>query len=195
MTKVELGLTVVEVYMKGLILGLLLIPTTVVAEHEVGVGYSDLSRVFKYKDGSVLKYDLKAIQLKYSYWTDFNLGIQFSLSKSDVGEEVYKGNYYTSSVPFLWRAQVTYKHDINDTVRCFAGAGITEFRTKTLVNGEAPVWSKGTDSHKPSYVVGCSYNFYEDYSVEVSYGLDNVSTNAQKAEVTSNTSITLIKRF
>ena len=176
------------------VVALLLAAPVQSGEHKFGVGYSKLDREFTYDNSEVRVYEMKAVEIKYSYWVD-NVGFGISLSRSGTGSNTHiHGQQYEMSIPLMWRAQVMYKYDFNN-ISCYGGVGLTEYKAVTLVDGAMPSWSGNSDSYKPSVSGGCSYNFKNGFGLELSYGLDNYSKKDTKDEVTTHTSLTLIKRF
>ena len=94
---------------------------------------------------------MDAIQLGYTYWTDYNLGLKLTVARStEAPNSVILDKKYTNKINALWQAHIAYKYDF-DKLSLFSSAGITEYHTTWWVDGVEPAWSRGTDSHKPSY--------------------------------------------
>lgn len=146
----------------------LLVCFSVHAEQEFNISYSHIDQDLEFANR--IEFDMKAVSVSYSYFSDWGLGAEIVVSRStETPNTIVLDTKYTNKINALWSASVVYKQKINDDHFVKYGAGITEYHSTWKVDGEEPSWSKGTDSHKPSYFVAYQYRMYENVFFETSY--------------------------
>ncbi len=146
---------------------LLLISFNCFAQQEFNLSYLRVNQNLEFKEP--IRFKMDAIQLGYTYWTDYNLGLKLTVARStETPNSVILYKKYTNKINALWQAHIAYKYDF-DKLSVFASTGITEYHTTWWVDGVEPAWSKGTDSHKPSYCFGAQYKIETNFKLESSY--------------------------
>jgi len=147
---------------------LLLISFNCLASDEFNVSFLRINQVLKFSEPIHFKMD--AVQLGYTYWHDSGLGFKLNVARStDTPNAFYIGKDYRNKINALWQGQITYKYDVNDKFSLISCIGITEYHSTWKVDGIEPSWSKGTDSHKPSYCVGFQYDIEPRVKIEAMY--------------------------
>lgn len=138
------------------------------AEQEFNLSYSHIDQDLEFKPR--IEFDMKAVSLSYSYFTDLGLGLELAVSRStETPNTIALDKKYVNKINASWSASVVYKYELTGNHFVKVGAGLTEYHSTWWVNGKEPSWSKGTDSHKPSYFLGYQYKFSESFLLETSY--------------------------
>lgn len=135
------------------------------ADQEINISYSHINQDLEFDNR--IEFDMPSVSLSYSYFTDMGLGIELAISRStDAPNTIKLNTEYTNKINALWSLSGVYKYKLNDDFSFKVGAGITEYHSTWTVNGTEPAWSKGTDSHKPSWFIGFQYRLIDNLYLE-----------------------------
>ena len=147
---------------------LLLVSVSAMAEQEINLSYSHINQDLEFENR--IEFDMPAVSVGYSYFSEYGLGVELAVSRStETPNTIELDTKYQNKINALWSGSVVYKYGLSDDINLKTGVGITEYHTTWKVNGVEPAWSKGTDSHKPSYFVGIQYRLYGNLFLEASY--------------------------
>tara|TARA_Y100000034_G_scaffold136730_1_gene215290 strand:+ start:1737 stop:2279 length:543 start_codon:yes stop_codon:yes gene_type:complete len=163
----------------------LVISFSAAAESELGVSYSRINQKLDFAQPIHFKMD--AIQLSYTkYWLG-GLGTEIAVARSTETPNAYFiDKHYQNKINALWSAHVVYKRPVTDRLNIKAGVGITEYHSTWRVNGVEPDWSKGTDSHKPSWFIGIQYDWHKWLTFEAGYRFQYEKTKVGYGEETTD---------
>lgn len=155
--------------MKALIL--LLLSFSVFAEHELNVSYLRINQNLEFE--KPIRFKMDAVQLGYTYWTDYNVGFKLAVARStETPSSVIETEKFSNKINALWKAQLAYRYNATDNLKLIGGAGITEYHASWWVSGVKPPWGRGTDSFKPSWFVGFQYHINKNVLIESTYGYE-----------------------
>lgn len=146
---------------------LLLISFNVLAEQEFNVSFSRINQDLEFKDR--IEFDMNAVSVSYSYFTEYGLGAEIAISRStETPNTVILDTKYQNKINALWSGSIVYKYRYDNDLAFKYGVGITEYHSTWKVDGVEPAWSSGSDSHKPSYFIGAQYRLFNDLFLEAS---------------------------
>lgn len=150
---------------------LLLLSINCFSQEEFNVSYLRINQNLEFEQP--IRFKMDAIQLGYTYWTDYNIGLKIALARStNTPNSVILDKKYENKINALWKAQIVYRERYSNNLSYISGVGITEYHSTWKVDGKEPSWSKGTDSHKPSWFVGVQYQINKDILIESVYSLE-----------------------
>ena len=147
---------------------LLLLSLNVFADSEVNVSYLRVNQTLEFKDP--IRFKMDALQIGYTYWSSYGLGLKLMVARStEAANSVYIDKDYRNVIHSLWQAQIAYKYEVNEKLSLIAAIGATEYNSTWRVDGVEPSWSKGSDSHTPSWSVGFQYDIEPNVKIEAMY--------------------------
>ena len=147
---------------------LLLLSFNVIAEQEFNISYSRINQDLEF--ASPIRFDMDAVSISYSYFSDIGLGAEIAVSRSTVAPNtVLLDTKYENKINALWSASLVYKYKLTNDFSVKAGYGMTEYHSTWKVDSVEPAWSNGTDSHKGSWFIGGQYRISGNLFLEASY--------------------------
>ncbi len=150
---------------------LLLLSFNCFAQQEFNISYSRINQDLEFE--KPIRLPMDAIQLSYTYWTDYGLGLRVAVARTSKTENsVNLDKKYTNKINALWKGHITYKYGLSGDLSIISGVGITEYHSTWWVDGIEPAWSKGTDSHRPSWFIGTQYRLVKDMFLEFNYSYE-----------------------